>query len=120
MNNKIPGYRKKPAWIYWISALYFISPLLILWQFYTKLDYSLPFLKQILLSHFFLMELFGAWSAAAAILIVSRISFVYYLALSFYTIGVKIYNLRFNALFEYPFDFIVLAFWFGITILFLF
>lgn len=103
-----------------ISALYFLSPLLILAQFYVKVDHSLPFLRQIMVSDFFLTELFGAWSAALAILIVSRISFVYYLALSFYTIGVKLYNLRFNSLFEYPFDFVVLAFWFIITLLFLF
>ncbi len=120
MSQKVPGYRKKPAWIYVISTLYFLSPLLILAQFYVKVDHSLPFLRQIMVSDFFLMELFGAWSAALAILIVSRISFLYYLTLSFYTIGVKLYNLRFNSLFEYPFDFIVLAFWFLITLLFLF
>ena len=120
MDQKIPGYRKKPVWIYLIAFFYFVLPIITLYQFWQHVDHVPELLKPILFSNFFLFDVFASVTAGVAVMIVSRWTFLYFVSLSFYTICVRIHNLRFNALFEYPFDFIVIAFWFGVTILFLF
>ena len=117
---KRQGYRKKPKYIYYLGILYFIVPFITLYQFYLNVDYSLKLLGEIIFSNFFLSEVFLSFTAGIAVLTVSRIGFFYFIALSIYTLGMKIYNLHYHSLFEYPFDFVVILFWFITTMLFLF
>ncbi len=118
MNRK--GYRKKPKYIYILGILYFIVPFVTLYQFYLNTDHSFKLLKEIIFSDFYLSELFFSFTAGIAVLTVTKVGFFYFIALSIYTLGTKIYNLHYNSLFEYPFDLIVLLFWFSATLLFLF
>jgi hypothetical protein len=120
LSQAVQGYRKKPTWIYGIAAVYFLLPVLSLWQFFVQLDYSPPLLKEILFSNFFLVELFCSVTAGIAVLIVSRLSFFYLILLSVYTMVFKLYHLRTHAFLEHPVDLIVVLVWFGITSLFLF
>ena len=114
------GYKKKPKYIYFLGIFYFIVPLITLYQFYQNVDYSFKLLREIIFSQFYLSEIFFSFTAGIAILTVRRIGFFYFIALSIYTIAIKIYNLQYNSLFEYPLDFIVILFWFTTTILFVF
>ena len=114
------GYRKKPKYIYLIALFYFSVPLLTLWQFAMNVDYSWNLLEKIISSKFYLVEFCLSFTAGMAVLSVTRAGFFYLIFLSAYTLGIKIQNLNYNALFEYPLDFVVLFFWFMMTILFVF
>ncbi len=114
------GYRKKPAYIYWISLFYFLVPFLTLLQFSLKVNFDPLLLKEFAFSDYYLSELILSFSAAAAVLSVTRVGFVYLILLNLSTLGVKIYNLQSRVLFEYPIDFVVVLFLFTMTILFLF
>jgi hypothetical protein len=114
------GYRRKPRYIILFAIFYFLIPFLSLYQFYQTVDGSPELLRQIALSRFFLSEIFFSVTAGIAILMVNRVGFIYFIALSLYTVGVKIHNLQYNALFEYPFDLLVILFWFITTALLLF
>jgi len=114
------GFRKKPEYIYWLGMMYFIAPFLTLYQFYLNVDRSTELLKQIIFSNFYLTEVFYSFTAGIAVLTVTKIGFFYFIGLGIYTLGKKAYNLYYNSIFEYPFDFVVLLFWFIVTSLFLF
>ena len=120
MGTQRKGYQKKPKYIYWLSLLYFVIPFVSLYQLYLNVDQSIPLLKKIFFSQFFLLESFLSFSAGLAVLLVNKLGFLYVLALSFYAMSLKIYHLQTAYLFESPIDFIVALFWFVTTILLLF
>jgi hypothetical protein len=117
---KLKGYRKKPKYIYFLGILYFLIPFITLYQFFLSVGQSFDLVKELIFSKFYLLEVFFAFTAGIAVLAVTKIGFFYFIAISIYTIGVKVYNLQCYSFMEYPFDCLIILGLFIVTSLFLF
>lgn len=114
------GYRKKPAYIYYLGMFYFLIPFITLCQFFLNVGYSGELLKELISSKFYLLEVFFAVTAGIAVLAVTRAGFFYFIAISVYTLGMKAYNLQYYSFLEYPWDCVGTIGLFVLTSLFLF
>ena len=119
-SSTLSGYRKKPFAIYLFASIYFLLPLMSLIQFGMDLDGSGSHLQEILFSQAFLWEVFLSFSAAWALVSVTRIGFFYFIGLSLYAVGVKLYHLKTHNLFEYPADLVITLFWLGTSLVLIF
>ena len=107
----LKGYRKKPAWIYLIAAGYAAIPLVVLLQFGLEVGFSGALMKQVLFSSYFGVEALAALSGAAAVLLVTRGSFLFFVSLCFATVALKVYDLQRGALLGTWLDLGLTSFW---------
>lgn len=114
----IEGYRKKPLSISLISAAFLLIPLMVLVQAFILADGSWRVLGAVLASSFFVQELYLSWSAALAVFIVTRLSFICFILLTGYVLAAKFVNLVFRPDLEAPLGFWATVFWFGVALYF--
>lgn len=111
----VTGYRKKPAEILFIACLFIFLPVMSLFQYALQVD-ELKALLSIINSKPFLIELFCSWSAAIALLIVTKTSFVYFMGLSVYAIILKFMHFQPGNLLLSFLDILITLVWFSTAI----
>lgn len=117
--TRIKGYRKKPATVYLASAVFFLIPLVLLFQVCWISGGSLLVLGKLLKSGYFLQEWLLCWLAALAVFVVSRFSFVFFLLLGGYVLCTKIFRLAVYPALEGPASILITLIWLAVVILFL-
>lgn len=113
---RLPGYRKKPGVIVGMAIGFLLIPVVMLIQVWVRSGGSWRVLGAVIGSGYFLQEWGLAWSAAAAVSIVSRWSFAYFIILSGYVLTTKVAVLVRTPHLETPAGLIILCFWFGAAI----
>lgn len=115
----VRGYQKKPLAIAVIAAIFFCLPGLLLLQVWMLSGGSWRAMLEVARSGYFVNEWWMAWSAAAAVWIVSRWTFIYFLGLSAYVLIAKTSALLTHPHLETPLSLLVTACWLGATVWFL-
>lgn len=113
------GYQKKPRAIAVIAAIFFCLPLLLLLQVWMLSGGSWPAVLEVAQSGYFVNEWWMSWSAAAAVWIVSRWTFAYFLGLSVYALLTNIPPLFTHPHLETPLSVFVTACWLIVAVYFL-
>ena len=113
------GYQKKPLAITVIAALFFCLPGLLLLQVWMLSGGSWRAVLDVTRSGYFVNEWWMAWSAAAAVWIVSRWTFLYFLGLSAYVLITKTDHLLTHPYLESPLSLLVTACWLVVAVWFL-
>lgn len=113
------GYQKKPLAISAIAAIFFCLPGLLLLQVWMLSGGSWRAMAEVTRSGYFVNEWWMAWSAAAAVWIVSRWTFLYFLGLSAYALIAKTNHLLTHPHLESPLSLLVTACWLAATVWFL-
>ena len=113
--SALKGYSRKPRSILWITTAFALLPLVIPAQVLVFSGGSWPLAWQVACSGYFLQELALSWSAAAAIFVVSRWSFVYFVLLSVYVLTTRAAYLVQHPYLDHPVSVAVTAFWFGVV-----
>ncbi len=109
--ENIRGYVRKPWWIYAIAIGYALVPAVTLVQFGHQFGFNSNVLIGVASSSYFITETLAALSGACAVLIVSRWTFAYFVALSFSTVSLRIFQYSQDQLLGTPVDGILAAFW---------
>lgn len=117
--TRLKGYKKKPGAIGVIAIGFLLIPVVMLIQVLMRSGGSWRVLGAVIGSGYFLQEWWMAWSAAAAVYIVSRWSFAYFIILSGYVLTTKIAFLVRHPHLETPVGLVITCFWFGVVIYFL-
>lgn len=121
MSAAVPlkGYSKKPRAIASIVLAFALLPLLIPLQVLAFSSGSWALAWRVVCSGYFLQEALLSWSAALAVCIVSRWSFVYFVLLSVYVLTTRIAYLAQHPYLDHPVSVLITAFWFGVVVYFL-
>lgn len=110
-HGTLQGYQKKPLAIGIISLIFFVIPGVVLAQMCVQSGGSLPVLRQLVGSRYFLQEWVLSWSAAAAVYVVSRWSFAYFVGLSGYVLFTRTAHLISHPILETPASLLITAVW---------
>lgn len=114
-NGRVQGYRKKPRAIYVLSAIFLLLPLLTVAQLVGQAGGSWDVARSVLASHYVLTECLLSWSAAAAVFVVSRWSFAYFLGLSAVVLITRVSHLATHPRAESPLGLLATAVWFAVA-----
>ncbi len=115
-DQPLPGYQKKPLAITVVAAIFLALPLVVLVQVWILAGGSTAVLAQVVGSAYFLQEWVLAWSAAAAVFVVSRASFIYFLILSGYVVGSRLARLLLRPDLEPPMGLALTVVWLGMAL----
>ena len=115
----LKGYKKKPLPIVLVAGAFLCIPGAVLLQAAVLSGGSWPVVLAVAGSRYFLLEWWLSWSAAAAVYIVSRWSFAYFVALSGYALVTKAIRLGAQPELETPLSLLITGFWLGAVIAFL-
>ena len=123
MSNTPPpplnGYSKKPRAITCIALAFALLPLIIPLQVLAFSGGSWSLTWQVMQSGYFLQELLLSWSAAVAVFVVSRWSFIYFVLLSVYVLTTRVAYLAQHPYLDHPVSVLITAFWFCVVAYFL-
>lgn len=108
-------YRKKPRAIAAIALAFALLPLLIPAQVLAFSGGSWALAWRVVCSGYFLQEALLSWSAALAVFVVSRWSFVYFILLSVYVLTTRVTYLAQHPYLDHPVSVLITAFWFGVV-----
>ena len=108
----LKGYRKKPRAITAIALAFALLPLVIPAQVLIFSGGSWPLAWQVVCSGYFLQEVLLSWSAAIAVCVVSRWSFVYFILLSVYVLTTRVAYLAQHPHLDHPVSVCITVFWF--------
>ena len=117
--SPLKGYSKKPRAIACIALAFALLPLVIPAQVLVFSGGSWPLTWQVMQSGYFLQELLLSWSAAVAVFVVSRWSFVYFVLLSVYVLTARVTYLVQHPYLDHPVSVGITAFWFCVVAYFL-
>ena len=109
------GYKKKPASITVIAVIFLLLPALVLAEALLRSGASPDVLRNLLSSRYFLQEWALSWSAAAAVYLVSRFSFAYFIALSVAVLAARVSHLASHPDLETPLSALVTGIWLAIV-----
>ena len=115
-DTPLRGYKKKPLPITVITAVFLLLPCLELVWMAVLAGGSLSVVWPVLRSSYFLQEWWLSWSAAAAVSLVSRAGFVYFLCLSGVVLCTRVTRLIAHPELEAPIDLLVTGAWLAIVV----
>lgn len=115
----VRGYQRKPLAIGVIAAMFFCLPALVPLQVWLLSGGSWQAVLEVTRSGYFMNEWWMSWSAAAAVWIVSRWTFAYFVGLSTYALIAKVDHLLTHPRLDTPLSLLVTACWLGAAIWFL-
>ena len=110
------GYQKKPLSVTLITCVFLAIPLVLLLQVFVVSGGSWRVMAEVAQSGYFVWEWGMAWSAAAAVYIVSRWTFAYFILLSIYVLLTKVQHLMTHPHVETSASLLVTVFWFTVAI----
>ncbi len=113
--QRIPGYPKKPWWVYALALSYGVIPIMTLVQFGLESGFSKLYLKNLVVHPYFLVEAGCALTAALSVLVVTRFTFGYFVGLGMVSVGLRVFDLASGSALGTAFDVLLLAFWLGVT-----
>ncbi len=111
----VQGYRRKPLAIALIAAVFVVMPAVVLVQCFIRSGGSFEVLRQVIGSRYFLEEGLLSWSAAAAVFVVSRLSFLCFALLSGYALFTKGSHLVAHPNLETPATLLITGGWFAVV-----
>ena len=115
MERSLNGYKKKPASITVIAVIFLLLPLPVLCEALLRSGASSDVLRGLLSSRYFLREWALSWSAAAAVYIVSRWSFAYFIALSGMVLAERLSHVARHPDLENPLSALMTGIWFAVV-----
>ena len=121
MTRPVPlrGCSRKPRSITLMALAFALLPLLIPAQALAVAGGSWSLAGRVLCSGYFLQEALLSWSAALAVFIVSRWSFVYFVLLSVYVLTTRVTYLVQHPYLDHPVSVGITGFWFVVVAWFL-
>ncbi len=114
-NPSLAGYRKKPLAIAVIAAIFLALPGFVLAHLVALSGGSLDVVGPLARSRYVVHEWLLSWSAAAAVYVVSRGSFAYFVGLSGYVLWTRLARLVVHPDLESPLSLLVTVVWLGVA-----
>jgi len=112
----LKGYARKPRAITVIALIFFLMPAAMMLQVWCRAGGSWRVVGEVLRSDYVLQEWGLSWSAALAVYLVSRISFVYFAGLSLYVLVTKLSRLAISPQLETPWSLLITGTWVGVVV----